>query len=91
MTLDSKSENFADAIKEAVARSRNVISTDVVTTNGDDTFSWGNFSAGDKVIFAGDGNDKISLSGVIGNHYIDGGAGSDILIGGDGTDRIDGG
>ena len=91
LTLGSKSENFADAIKEAIARSRNVISTDVVTTNRDDTFSWGNFSAGDKVIFAGDGNDKISLSGVIGNHYIDGGAGSDILVGGDGTDRIDGG
>ncbi|MEH2434711.1 MAG: hypothetical protein V7K25_10750 [Nostoc sp.] len=91
LTLGSKSENFADAIKEAVAQSRNVISSDVVTTNGDDTFSWGNFSAGDKVIFAGDGNDKISLSGVIGNHYIDGGAGSDILVGGDGTDRIDGG
>jgi len=91
VTLDSKSENFADAIKEAVARARNVISTDVVTTNGDDTFSWGNFSAGDKVIFAGDGNDSISLSGVIGNHYIDGGAGSDILFGGDGADRIDGG
>ncbi|HYX19136.1 MAG TPA: hypothetical protein VE944_33250 [Nostoc sp.] len=91
LTLGSKSENFADAIKEAVARSRNVISTDVVTTNRDDTFSWGNFSAGNKVIFAGDGNDKISLSGVIGNHYIDGGAGSDILVGGDGINRIDGG
>ncbi|MEH1870110.1 hypothetical protein [Nostoc sp.] len=91
LTLSPKSENFADAIKEAVAQARNVISTDVVTTNGDDTFSSGNFSAGDKVIFAGDGNDKISLSGVTGNHYIDGGAGSDTLIGGDGGDRIDGG
>ncbi|MCC5620202.1 hypothetical protein [Nostoc sp. CHAB 5715] len=91
VTLDSRSENFADAIKEAVARSQNVISTDVITTNGDDTFSLGNFLAGDQVIFAGDGDDNISLSGVIGNHYIDGGAGSDILIGGDGADRIDGG
>ncbi|AVH73585.1 hypothetical protein [Nostoc sp. 'Lobaria pulmonaria (5183) cyanobiont'] len=91
LTLGSKSENFADAIKEAVARARNVISTDVATTNGDDTFSRRDFSPGDKVIFAGDGDDSISLSGVIGNHYIDGGAGSDILVGGAGADRIDGG
>ncbi|MCC5606717.1 hypothetical protein LC612_07940 [Nostoc sp. CHAB 5834] len=91
LTLGSKSENLADAIKEAVARARNVISTDVATTNGDDTFSWGNISAGNKVIFAGNGDDSISLSGVIGNHYIDGGAGSDILFGGAGADRIDGG
>ncbi|MDZ8259175.1 hypothetical protein [Nostoc sp. ChiQUE01b] len=91
LTLGSQSENLADIIKEAVAQARNVISADVTTTNGDDTFSWGSFSAGDKVIFAGDGDDSISLSGVIGNHYIDGGAGSDILFGGFGADRIDGG
>ncbi len=91
LTLGSKSENLADVIKEAVARARNVISTDVTTTNGDDTFSWVNFSAGNKVIFAGDGDDSILLSSVIGNHYIDGGAGSDILFGGFGADRIDGG
>ena len=91
LTLGSKSENLADIIKEAVAQARNAISTDVTTTNGDDTFSSENFSAGDKVIFAKDGDDSISLSGVIGNHYIDGGAGSDILVGGDGVDRIDGG
>ncbi|MEH2258169.1 hypothetical protein [Nostoc sp.] len=91
LTLGSTSENLADVIKEAVARARNVISTDVTTTNGNDTFSGGNFSAGDKIIFARDGNDSISLSGVIGNHYIDGGAGSDTLVGGVGADRIDGG
>ncbi|MEH2204961.1 MAG: hypothetical protein V7K53_12920 [Nostoc sp.] len=91
LTLGSKSENLADLIKEAVARSRNAIGTNVVTTNGDDTFSSRNFSAGDKVVFAGNGDDSISLSCVIGNHYIDGGAGSDILIGGDGADTIDGG
>ncbi|MBN3939459.1 hypothetical protein [Nostoc sp. NMS9] len=91
LTLGSTSENLADVIKEAVARARNVISTDVTTTKKDDTFSGGNFSAGDKIIFAGDGDDSISLSGVIGNHYIDGGAGSDTLVGGSGADRIDGG
>ncbi|MEH2213313.1 hypothetical protein [Nostoc sp.] len=91
LTVGSTSENLADVIKEAVARSRNAISTDVATTKGDDTFSSGNFSAGDKVIFAGDGDDSISLSGVVGNHYIDGGAGSDILFGGAGADIIDGG
>ncbi|MFN6529850.1 hypothetical protein [Nostoc sp. ChiSLP03a] len=91
LTLGSTSENLADVIKEAVARARNAVSTDVATTKGDDTFSSGNFSAGDQVIFAGDGDDSISLSGVIGNHYIDGGAGSDILFGGAGADKIDGG
>ncbi|MEH2287649.1 hypothetical protein [Nostoc sp.] len=91
LTLGSKSENLADTIKEAVARARNAISTDVTTTNGDDTFSRGDFSPGDQVIFAGDGDDSILLSGVAGNHYIDGGAGSDILVGGSGADRIDGG
>ncbi|MEH1815998.1 MAG: hypothetical protein V7K26_19440 [Nostoc sp.] len=91
LTLGSKSENLADLIKEAVAQTRNVISTDVATTKGDDTFSRGDFSAGNKVIFAGDGDDSISLSGVIGNHYIDGGAGSDILFGGASADKIDGG
>ncbi|MEH2177622.1 hypothetical protein [Nostoc sp.] len=91
LTLGSKSENLADTIKEAVARARNAISIDVATTNGDDTFSSENFSAGDQVIFAGDSDDSISLSGVTGNHYIDGGAGSDILVGGAGADRIDGG
>ena len=91
LTLGSKSENVADAVKEAIARSRNVISTDVATTNADDTFSRGDFSPGNKVIFAEGGNDSISLSGVAGNHYIDGGAGSDILFGGSGADRIDGG
>ncbi|MEH1881213.1 hypothetical protein [Nostoc sp.] len=91
VTLGSKSENVADAIKEAVAKARNVISTDVVTTNGDDYFSGGDFSPGDKVIFAGDGDDSISLAGVAGNHYIDGGAGSDILFGGSGADRIEAG
>ena len=91
LTLGSKSENVADAIKEAIARSRNVISTDVVTTNADDTFNRRDFSPGNKVIFAEGGNDSISLSGVAGNHYIDGGAGSDTLFGGSGADRIDGG
>ncbi|MEH2171629.1 hypothetical protein [Nostoc sp.] len=91
LTVGSTSENLADLIKEAVARARNVISTDVTTTKGDDNFSCGNFSAGNQVIFAGDGDDNISLSGVIGNHYIDGGAGSDILFGGAGADIIDGG
>ncbi|MDZ7966034.1 MAG: hypothetical protein RM368_13815 [Nostoc sp. DedSLP03] len=91
LTLGSTSENLADVIKEAVARARNAIGTDVTTTKGDDTFSRADFSAGDKVIFAGDGDDSISLSGVIGNHYIDGGAGSDSLFGGAGADKIDGG
>ncbi|WP_298914140.1 hypothetical protein [uncultured Nostoc sp.] len=91
LTLGSKSENVADAIKEAIARSRNVISTDVATTNADDTFSRRDFSPGNNVIFAEGGNDSISLSGVAGNHYIDGGAGSDTLFGGSGADRIDGG
>ncbi|MEH2333956.1 hypothetical protein [Nostoc sp.] len=91
LTLGSKSENVADAVKEAIARTRNVISTNVVTTNADDTFSRGDFSPGNKVIFAGGGDDNISLSGVAGNHYINGGAGSDILFGGSGADKIDGG
>ncbi|MEH1961955.1 MAG: hypothetical protein V7L05_19155 [Nostoc sp.] len=91
VTLDSQSENLADVIKEAIAQSRNVISTDVTTTNGDDTFSRRDFSPGDQVIFAGGGDDSISLSGVAGNHYIDGGSGDDILFGGSGADRIDGG
>ncbi|MEH1832223.1 MAG: hypothetical protein V7L29_09140 [Nostoc sp.] len=91
LTLGSKNENVGDAIKEAIARSRNVISTDVATTNGDDTFNKGDFSPGNQVIFAGGGDDNISLSGVAGNHYIDGGAGSDILLGGSGADKIDGG
>ncbi|MDZ8096747.1 MAG: hypothetical protein RMZ42_33135 [Nostoc sp. DedQUE05] len=91
LTLGSTSENLADVIKEAVAQAKNAIGTDVTTTKGDDTFSRADFSAGDKVIFAGDGDDSISLSGVIGNHYIDGGAGSDILFGGAGADKIDGG
>ncbi|MEH2416353.1 hypothetical protein [Nostoc sp.] len=91
VTLGSQSENVADAIKEAIARSRNVISNDVATTNGDDTFSRGDFSPSDQVIFAGGGDDSISLSGVAGNHYIDGGSGDDILFGGSGADRIDGG
>ncbi len=92
VTLGSRSENVADAIKEAVARSRNVI-TDDLGTNGDDFITAGDFSSttGDKVIFAGSGDDNISLSRVTGNHYIDGGAGSDILYGGFGADRIDGG
>ncbi|MEH2313469.1 MAG: hypothetical protein V7K35_19150 [Nostoc sp.] len=91
LTLGSKNQNVADAIKEAIARSRNVISTDVVTTNGDDTLNKRDFLPGNKVIFAEGGNDSISLSGVAGNHYIDGGAGSDTLFGGSGADRIDGG
>lgn len=91
LTLGSKSENVADTIKQAIARSRNVVSTDVATTNGDDTFSRGDFLPGDQVIFAGGGDDNISLSGVAGNHYIDGGSGSDILLGGSGADKIDGG
>lgn len=91
LTLDSKSENVADAVKEAIAQARNVISTDVITTNADDTFSRRDFSPGNKVIFAECGNDSISLSGVAGNHYINGGAGSDTLFGGSGADRIDGG
>ncbi|MDZ7955186.1 hypothetical protein [Nostoc sp. DedQUE09] len=91
LTLGSESENLADLIKEAVARATNAISTDVTTTKGDDTFSRADFSAGDKVIFAEDGDDSISLSGVVGNHYIDGGAGFDILFGGAGADIIDGG
>ncbi|MEH1949817.1 MAG: hypothetical protein V7K77_23120 [Nostoc sp.] len=91
LTVGSTSENLADVIKEAVARSRNAISTDVTTTKGNDTFSGANFSAGNKVIFAKDGDDSISLSGVVGNHYIDGGAGSDTLVGGSRADIIDGG
>ncbi|MDZ7994851.1 MAG: hypothetical protein RM022_001745 [Nostoc sp. EfeVER01] len=91
LTVGSTSENLADLIKEAVARSRNAIGTDVATTKGNDTFSGANFSAGNKVIFAGDGYDSISLSGVVGNHYIDGGAGIDTLVGGSGADIIDGG
>ena len=91
LTLGSKSENIADAVKQAIARARNVISTDVATTNADDTFSREDFSPGNKVIFAEGGNDSISLSGVAGNHYINGGAGSDILFGGSGADKIDGG
>ncbi|MDF5734597.1 MULTISPECIES: hypothetical protein [unclassified Nostoc] len=91
LTLGSESENVADAIKEAIARSRNVISTDVTTTNANDTLSQNDFLPGDQVIFAGGGDDNISLSGVAGNHYIDGGSGDDILFGGSGADKIDGG
>lgn len=92
LPLGSKSENVADAIKEAVARARNVVS-DNLGTNDDDFYNAASFSSrtGDKIVFGGGGNDSISLAGVVGNHFIDGGAGSDILFGGSGADRIDGG
>jgi subtilisin family serine protease len=39
-------------------------------------------------IFAGDGNDRLSIgAGVIGS-YVDGGAGNDVLVGGDGNDTL---
>ncbi|MBW4566349.1 MAG: hypothetical protein KME32_35915 [Mojavia pulchra JT2-VF2] len=92
LPLGSKSENIADAIKEAVARARNVVS-DNLGTNEDDYYNAASFSSrtGDKIVFGGGGSDSISLAGVVGNHFIDGGAGSDILFGGSGADRVDGG
>ncbi|MEH2284393.1 MAG: hypothetical protein V7K90_24235 [Nostoc sp.] len=92
LTLGSQSENVADAIKEAIARARNVIS-DNLGTNGGDFINAASFSSktGNKIVFGGGGDDNISLAGVAGNHFIDGGAGSDILFGGCGADKIDGG
>lgn len=92
LPLDSNSENIADAIKEAVARARGVISDGLGTADAD-FINAASFSSrtGDKIVFGGGDDDSISLSGVTGNHFIDGGAGSDILYGGSGADRIDGG
>ncbi|MFL9458955.1 hypothetical protein AB0758_49280 [Tolypothrix bouteillei VB521301_2] len=92
LPLGSKSENVADAIKEAIARARNVVSDNLGTSEAD-FINAVSFSSrtGDKIVFVGDGDDNVSLSGVIGNHFIDGGAGSDVLFGGSGADKIDGG
>jgi Ca2+-binding RTX toxin-like protein len=92
LPLGSKSENVADAIKEAVARARNVVSDNLGTAD-QDFINAASFSSriGDKVVFVGDGDDNVSLAGVTGNHFIDGGAGSDVLFGGSGADKVDGG
>lgn len=92
LPLGSKSENVADAIKEAVARARNVVSDNLGTAEAD-FINGASFSSrtGDKIVFVGDGDDNVSLAGVIGNHFIDGGAGSDVLFGGSGADKVDGG
>lgn len=92
LPLDSNSENVADAIKEAIARARDVV-TDDLGTAGDDVIASFSFSSpdGDKIVFAGDGDDQVFLNAVSGNHFIDGGAGSDILLGGTGADTVDGG
>jgi Ca2+-binding RTX toxin-like protein len=92
LPLRSNSENVADAIKEAIARARNVVSDNLGTPEADfiNTASFSS-TTGDKIVFVGDGDDEVSLAGVTGNHFIDGGAGSDILFGGSGADTVDGG
>lgn len=92
LSLDSNSENIADAIKEGVARARGVISDGLGTADAD-FINAASFSSrdGSKIVFGGEGDDSISLSGVTGNHFIDGGAGSDILFGGAGADIIEAG
>jgi serralysin len=88
LSLDSRSENVADAIKEGIAKARGVITDQ--GKSGDDFLSPPP-SSGNKVVFAGNGNDTINLRAVNGNHFIDGGAGSDILFDGSGADKMDGG
>lgn len=92
LPLGSKSENVADAIKEAIARARNVVSDNLGTAETD-FINAASFSSrtGDKIVFVGNGDDNVSLAGVTGNHFIDGGAGSDVLFGGSGADKVDGG
>ncbi|MCC5600248.1 hypothetical protein [Nostoc favosum] len=92
LPLGSRSENVADAIKEAVVRARNVVSDNLGTAEAD-FINAASFSSriGPKVVFVGDGDDNVSLAGITGNHFIDGGAGSDVLFGGSGADKVDGG
>ena len=94
ISLDSDSENIADALKFAVALANDVTTIDTglgePIGDGDDTiFPFG--LSGDQVVFAGGGNDSVFLTSTPGNHYIDGGAGFDVLYGGVGQDTIDGG
>lgn len=92
VTLDSKSENVADAIKFAIAKVNKVITPGGEGTSGDDNIDSSNLSKpGKQVIFAGEGNDTVDLFGVSGNHFVDGGAGFDVIYGGIGQDKFDGG
>ncbi len=90
ISLDSDSENIADALKFAVA-----LANGVTTISGDDSgdtiFPSPIDVSGDQVVFAGGGNDQVVLQFTPGNHYIDGGAGFDVIYGGVGQDTIDGG
>ncbi|MFK0734369.1 MAG: hypothetical protein ACIWVG_25005, partial [Gloeotrichia echinulata HAB0833] len=91
-TLDSNSENVADVIKFAVAKASGTISPGGEGTDSDDIINGSTVgTTGDKVVFAGAGNDTVDLTGVAGNHFIDGGAGFDTLFGGIGQDKIDAG
>lgn len=90
-TLERSSENVADIIKFASARDNGVITSE--GTVGDDVIdiSTLDLSVPNQVIFAGAGNDTVDLTGVDGDHFIDGGAGFDLLYGGIGQDAVDGG
>jgi len=92
VTLDNNSANIADVIKFAVAKANGTISSGGTGTNGDDDIDASDFpTGGNKVVFAGEGNDTVDLFGISGNHFIDGGAGFDVLYGGIGQDKADGG
>lgn len=87
VTLDLNSENVADGIKQAIGVARGVITQPESPTD----FLIVPPGTSDEVIFAGDGDDIVSLNGVVGDHFIDGGAGSDQIFSFTGDDTLDGG
>ncbi len=88
VTLDSDSQNVADAIKFGIAKTSGVITDE--GTDGDDPSVF-LFGSDDRVVFTGAGNDGVVGVFSTGNLFIDGGAGFDTLYGGIGSDTVDGG
>jgi Ca2+-binding RTX toxin-like protein len=84
VTLDSNSENIADAVRQALAE----ISGEVTDpgTDGDDTLIG---TPDPDTLFGGNGNDR--LEGLDGDDVLDGGADFDTVLGGTGNDLVTGG
>jgi hypothetical protein len=92
VTLDKDSANIADAIKFAVAKANKTISPGGEGTDAPDIIDDRKLTpGGNKVVFAGGGNDLVDLSKFTGKNFIDGGAGFDKIYGGIGQDKADGG
>lgn len=85
VTITSNSDNFADAVRAAVAKINGELTEE--GTDGDDNLT-GTPGKNDG-IFGGLGNDTIS--GRDGNDTLDGGAGDDTVNGGRGADEVNGG